>query len=245
MIQPLVAIEGVDKWFGDRHVLRGIDLEVAAGEVVAVVGPPGSGKSTLCRTINRLEPVDRGRILIDGEPLPSEGKALANLRADVGMVFGSFNLFAHRTVLENVTLGPIKVRGQEPDQAASCALRRLDQVGLADAADALPPELTGGEQQRVAIARVLALDPKVVLFDDPTGALGPDAAGEVLEVMRELADDGTTMIVVTGELGFVRRTADRVVFMDDGRIVEVATPDRFFAEPATDGARDFLAASGV
>jgi glutamate transport system ATP-binding protein len=238
--QPLVAMEGVDKWFGDLHVLQDIDLEVAPQEVVVVIGPSGSGKSTLCRTINRLEPIDSGRILIDGQPLPAEGKALANLRADVGMVFQSFNLFAHKSILENVTLGPVKVRGKSKADAEARAMELLERVGIADQSEKMPAQLSGGQQQRAAIARALAMDPKVMLFDEPTSALDPEMISEVLDVMLELAKEGTTMIVVTHEMGFAKSAAQRVVFMDAGRIVEVATPDRFFNDPQTDRAKDFL-----
>jgi glutamate transport system ATP-binding protein len=238
--QPLVAVEGVDKWFGDLHVLQDINLEVAPQEVVVVIGPSGSGKSTLCRTINRLEPVDNGRILIDGQPLPSEGKALATLRADVGMVFQSFNLFAHKSILENVTLGPIKVRGRKKADAEARAMELLERVGIANQADKMPAQLSGGQQQRAAIARALAMDPKVMLFDEPTSALDPEMISEVLDVMLELAAEGTTMIVVTHEMGFAKSAAQRVVFMDAGRIVEVAPPQQFFTDPQTDRAKDFL-----
>jgi glutamate transport system ATP-binding protein len=238
--QPLVAVEGVDKWFGDLHVLQDINLEVAPQEVVVVIGPSGSGKSTLCRTINRLEPVDNGRILIDGQPLPEEGKALATLRADVGMVFQSFNLFAHKSILENVTLGPIKVRGRKKADAEAAAMELLERVGIANQADKMPAQLSGGQQQRAAIARALAMDPKVMLFDEPTSALDPEMISEVLDVMLELASEGTTMIVVTHEMGFAKSAAQRVVFMDAGRIVEVAPPQQFFTDPRTDRAKDFL-----
>lgn len=240
MTQPLVAVEGVDKWFGDLHVLQDINLSVAPQEVVVVIGPSGSGKSTLCRTINRLEPVDNGRILIDGQPLPEEGKALAQLRADVGMVFQSFNLFAHKSILENVTLGPIKVRGMGKTEAKDRAMELLERVGIANQSDKMPAQLSGGQQQRVAIARALAMNPKVMLFDEPTSALDPEMISEVLDVMLELASEGTTMIVVTHEMGFAKSAAQRVVFMDEGRIVEVAPPEQFFNDPQTDRAKDFL-----
>jgi glutamate transport system ATP-binding protein len=238
--QPLVAVEGVDKWFGDLHVLQDINLAVAPQEVVVVIGPSGSGKSTLCRTINRLEPIDNGRILIDGQPLPAEGKALATLRADVGMVFQSFNLFAHKSILQNVTLGPIKVRGKSKSDANDHAMELLERVGIANQADKMPAQLSGGQQQRAAIARALAMDPKVMLFDEPTSALDPEMISEVLDVMLELASEGTTMIVVTHEMGFAKSAAQRVVFMDEGRIVEVAEPQAFFNDPQTDRAKDFL-----
>jgi glutamate transport system ATP-binding protein len=237
---PLVVVDGVNKWFGDLHVLQDIDLTVGRQEVVVVIGPSGSGKSTLCRTINRLEPVDSGRILIDGEPLPAEGKALARLRADVGMVFQSFNLFAHKSILQNVTLGPIKVRGKSKQEAQERAMQLLERVGIANQAEKMPAQLSGGQQQRAAIARALAMEPKVMLFDEPTSALDPEMISEVLDVMLELAEVGTTMVVVTHEMGFARRAAQRVVFMDDGRIVEVAEPNTFFNDPQTDRAQDFL-----
>ena len=240
MAQALVEMHGVNKWFGDLHVLQDINLEVASQEVVVVIGPSGSGKSTLCRAINRLEPIEQGEIRIDGEPLPAEGKDLARLRADVGMVFQSFNLFAHKTILENVTLGPIKVRGKGKDQARTRALELLERVGIAEQADKYPAQLSGGQQQRVAIARALAMDPKVMLFDEPTSALDPEMIAEVLDVMLELAEAGTTMIVVTHEMGFARSAANRVVFMSDGQIVETAPPNEFFDNPRTDRAKDFL-----
>ena len=238
---PLVSVEGVNKWFGDLHVLKDVDLAVERGEVVVVIGPSGSGKSTLIRCINRLEPIDKGRITFDGQPLPEEGKALARLRADIGMVFQSFNLFAHMTVLGNVTLGPIKARGMAKDEAKRRAMELLERVGIADKADRYPAEISGGQQQRAAIARALAMEPKLMLFDEPTSALDPEMIKEVLDVMVELArDEGTTMIVVTHEMGFARSAARRVAFMDEGRIVEVATPDEFFSTPKTDRAKDFL-----
>ena len=236
----LVELDHVDKWFGDLHVLRDIQLDVGAGEVVVVIGPSGSGKSTLCRTINRLEAIQGGEIRIDGKPLPGEGKALAALRADIGMVFQSFNLFAHRSILDNVTLGPIKARKVRKAEARAQAMELLDRVGIADKADRYPAELSGGQQQRAAIARALAMEPKVMLFDEPTSALDPEMIKEVLDVMVELAADGMTMIVVTHEMGFARSAARRVVFMDDGSIVEVAPPQQFFSAPTSDRARDFL-----
>jgi glutamate transport system ATP-binding protein len=238
--EPLVRLSGVNKWFGDLHVLQDIDLSVDRGEVVVVIGPSGSGKSTLCRTINRLEAIEQGEITIDGQRLPEEGKELARLRSDVGMVFQSFNLFAHKTVLENVTLGPIKVRKQSKADAEKRARELLDRVGVSAQADKVPAQLSGGQQQRVAIARALAMDPKVMLFDEPTSALDPEMINEVLEVMTALAHDGMTMVVVTHEMGFARRAANRVVFMDAGRIVESATPETFFTNPSSDRAKDFL-----
>lgn len=240
MPEPLVRLRGVEKHFGDLHVLRGIDLDVMRGEVVVLLGPSGSGKSTLCRTINALEGIDAGEIRIDGTPLPTTGAELARLRADVAMVFQSFNLFAHKTVLENVTLGPVRVRGLAPDDAAERALALLDRVGVRSQADKHPSQLSGGQQQRVAIARALAMDPKVILFDEPTSALDPEMVQEVLEVMLGLAQDGMTMLVVTHEMAFARRAAHRVVLMDEGRVVEEGSPADFFAHPATERARAFL-----
>ncbi|TNM46135.1 amino acid ABC transporter ATP-binding protein [Nocardioides albidus] len=238
--EALVELADVQKWYGQLHVLQDINLTVSRGEVVVVIGPSGSGKSTLCRTINRLEPVDSGRILVDGSPLPQEGKALARHRADVGMVFQSFNLFAHKTILENVTLGPIKVRKQSKAEAETRARELLERVGVAHQADKYPAQLSGGQQQRVAIARALAMEPKVMLFDEPTSALDPEMIKEVLDVMVDLAERGMTMIVVTHEMGFARTAANRVVFMADGRILETADPETFFSNPESDRAKDFL-----
>jgi glutamate transport system ATP-binding protein len=239
-MKPLVSIRGLCKSFGDIEVLHDVDLDIHHGEVVVVVGPSGSGKSTLCRCVNRLEQINSGTITLDGEPLPAEGRRLAQLRADVGMVFQSFNLFGHRTILDNVTLGPIKVRGLSTRDAETEARRLLDRVGVADQAGKLPSELSGGQQQRVAIARALAMNPKLVLFDEPTSALDPEMVHEVLDVMASLAADGTTMVVVTHEMGFARKAANRVVFMSDGRIAEQGTPEEFFDRTGTDRARDFL-----
>ncbi|MFD9423377.1 MULTISPECIES: amino acid ABC transporter ATP-binding protein [unclassified Streptomyces] len=236
----LVVLSNVNKHFGALHVLQDIDLTIARGEVVVVIGPSGSGKSTLCRTINRLETIDSGAISIDGKPLPQEGKELARLRADVGMVFQSFNLFAHKTVLENVMLGQTKVRKTEKKAAEEKARALLDRVGVGVQADKYPAQLSGGQQQRVAIARALAMDPKVMLFDEPTSALDPEMINEVLEVMQQLARDGMTMVVVTHEMGFARSAANRVVFMADGKIIEEAVPDQFFSNPRSDRAKDFL-----
>ncbi|WP_417216277.1 amino acid ABC transporter ATP-binding protein [Arthrobacter sp.] len=237
---PVVQLKKVNKHYGALHVLQDIDLEVARGEVVVVLGPSGSGKSTLCRAINRLETIDDGSIHIDGEKLPEEGKALAKLRADVGMVFQSFNLFAHKSILENVTLGPIKVKGVKKAEAEKLAMELLERVGVANQKDKLPAQLSGGQQQRVAIARALAMRPKVMLFDEPTSALDPEMIQEVLDTMVGLAKEGMTMIVVTHEMGFARKAADRVVFMADGQIVEQATPTEFFTNPQSDRAKDFL-----
>ncbi|MFT3832914.1 MAG: amino acid ABC transporter ATP-binding protein [Micropruina sp.] len=240
MPEPLVVIEGVNKHFGDLHVLKDINLSVSKGEVVILIGPSGSGKSTLCRTINRLETFETGSITIDGRKLPDEGKELANLRADVGMVFQSFNLFAHKTILENVTLGPIKVRKTPKAEAEKRAMELLGRVGVAHQAAKYPAQLSGGQQQRVAIARSLAMNPKVMLFDEPTSALDPEMINEVLDVMVELAKDGMTMIVVTHEMGFARKAADKVVFLADGEIVESSTPAEFFSNPTSARAKDFL-----
>ena len=236
----MIRMASVDKHFGELHVLRDINLEVRIGQVVVVLGPSGSGKSTLCRTINRLEPIDSGIIEVDGKRLPEEGKALAALRADVGMVFQSFNLFAHKTILENVTLGPIKVRKMGKAEAERNGLALLERVGIANQKDKYPAQLSGGQQQRAAIARALAMRPKVMLFDEPTSALDPEMVQEVLDVMIALAKEGMTMLVIPHEMGFARRAAHRVVFMSDGEIVEDAPPDTFFTNPTSDRAKDFL-----
>ncbi|MGV9824725.1 MULTISPECIES: glutamate ABC transporter ATP-binding protein GluA [unclassified Gordonia (in: high G+C Gram-positive bacteria)] len=236
----MITMRGVQKHFGELHVLKDIDIEVPAGQVVVVLGPSGSGKSTLCRTINRLEPIDTGEIRIAGEALPAEGKDLANLRADVGMVFQSFNLFAHKTILQNVTLAPMKVRKKNKADAEKRALELLERVGIATQKDKYPAQLSGGQQQRVAIARALAMEPKVMLFDEPTSALDPEMVNEVLDVMVSLAKEGMTMLVVTHEMGFARKAADRVIFMADGAIVEDTDPDSFFDNPQSERARDFL-----
>ncbi|MBB2503018.1 amino acid ABC transporter ATP-binding protein [Amycolatopsis echigonensis] len=236
----MIKAAAVNKYFGDLHVLREITLEVPRGQVVVVLGPSGSGKSTLCRAINRLEPINSGEIAVDGVPLPAEGKALAALRADVGMVFQQFNLFAHKTILENVMLAPMKVRKTAQAEARKTAMELLERVGIANQADKYPAQLSGGQQQRVAIARALAMKPKVMLFDEPTSALDPEMVQEVLDVMTGLAKDGMTMLVVTHEMGFARRAADRVIFMSDGEIVEDTTPEEFFTKPKSDRAKDFL-----
>lgn len=237
---PMISMQEVNKHFGDLHVLKDINLRVERGQVVVVLGPSGSGKSTLCRTINRLETIDSGTIAIDGQVLPDEGRKLAQLRSDVGMVFQSFNLFAHKTILDNVTLAPMKVRGLGKDAAREAAMALLERVGVANQADKYPAQLSGGQQQRVAIARSLAMNPKVMLFDEPTSALDPEMINEVLSVMTALASEGMTMLVVTHEMGFARRASDRVVFMSDGAIVEDAEPAQFFDNPQTDRAKDFL-----
>ncbi|MGW6923634.1 amino acid ABC transporter ATP-binding protein [Streptomyces sp. NPDC054950] len=239
-VDPLIELRDVNKYFGELHVLQDINLTVGRGEVVVVIGPSGSGKSTLCRAINRLEPIRSGSITLDGRPLPEEGKALAGLRSEVGMVFQSFNLFAHKTVLQNISLGQVKVRKRKKDEADRRSRELLDRVGLADQADKFPAQLSGGQQQRVAIARALAMDPKALLFDEPTSALDPEMINEVLEVMQQLAQEGMTMVVVTHEMGFARSAANRVIFMADGRIVEDRTPEEFFTAPRSDRAKDFL-----
>ncbi|MFI5794315.1 amino acid ABC transporter ATP-binding protein [Streptomyces sp. NPDC051677] len=250
-VDPLIELRDVNKYFGELHVLQDVNLTVGRGEVVVVIGPSGSGKSTLCRAINRLEPIQSGSITLDGQPLPEEGKSLARLRSEVGMVFQSFNLFAHKTVLQNISPGQVKVRKRGKDDADRRSRELLDRVGLADQADKFPAQLSGGQQLgvpprpfrhwgRVAIARALAMDPKALLFDEPTSALDPEMINEVLEVMRQLARDGMTMVVVTHEMGFARSAANRVVFMADGRIVEDRTPEEFFTAPRSDRAKNFL-----
>ncbi|MBC7276266.1 amino acid ABC transporter ATP-binding protein [Nocardioides sp.] len=236
----MVVLDHVDKHYGDLHVLQDINLEIKRGEVVVVIGPSGSGKSTLCRAINRLETIDSGTIKLDGKELPAEGKGLAKLRAEVGMVFQSFNLFAHKTILQNVTLGPMKVRKLKKAEAEAEAKKLLDRVGVGVQASKYPAQLSGGQQQRVAIARALAMRPQVMLFDEPTSALDPEMVQEVLDVMVSLAKEGMTMIVVTHEMGFARKAADRVVFMADGQIIESNTPSEFFDNPQSDRAKDFL-----
>lgn len=237
---PMIKATAVNKHFGDLHVLKDINFEVPRGQVVVVLGPSGSGKSTLCRSINRLEPIDSGTIEVDGQPLPAEGRALAQLRADVGMVFQSFNLFAHKTILDNVMLAPVKVRKQDKATARKAAMELLERVGIANQAHKYPAQLSGGQQQRAAIARALAMKPKVMMFDEPTSALDPEMVQEVLDVMTGLAREGMTMFVVTHEMGFARKAADRVMFMADGEIVEDTTPDDFFTNPRSARAKDFL-----
>lgn len=238
--EPIIELHHVDKHYGDLHVLKDINLTVHKGEVLVVVGPSGSGKSTMCRTINRLETIDSGEILIEGEPLPQEGRELTRMRAELGMVFQSFNLFAHMSILQNVTLGPIEVLGMKKDEAEARAMELLARVGVAEQAAKSPAQLSGGQQQRAAIARSLAMHPKAMMFDEPTSALDPEMINEVLDVMVELARGGMTMVVVTHEMNFARRVADRVVFMADGQIVEEGTPAEFFDHPKTQRARDFL-----
>lgn len=239
--EPLIVMANVNKWFGHLHVLRDVSLEITRGEVVVIIGPSGSGKSTLCRAINRLEPINSGEIHFDGRPLPAEGRPLARLRSEVGMVFQSFNLFAHKTVLENVMLGPVKVRGEKTAVAKDRAAQLLNRVGIADQAAKYPAQLSGGQQQRAAIARALAMQPKAMLFDEPTSALDPELVGEVLDVMQDLARDGMTMIVVTHEIGFAREVGDSLVFMDDGVVVESGTPRDVIADPQHERTKTFLA----
>ena len=238
--EPLVVVDHVNKHYGELHVLKDISTTINRGEVVVVIGPSGSGKSTLCRAINRLETIDDGTITIDGKVLPEEGAGLAKLRADVGMVFQSFNLFAHKTILENVTLGPRRVRKLSKAEADKHAMELLDRVGIGNQASKMPAQLSGGQQQRVAIARSLAMDPKIILLDEPTSALDPEMINEVLDVMVQLAKDGMTMLVVSHEMGFARKAADRVLFMADGEIVEEAAPEQFFTNPQSPRAQDFL-----
>ena len=237
---PVIDVRHADKHFGKLHVLRDISLSVNRGEVVVIIGPSGSGKSTLCRTINRLETIDSGEILIEGVPIPPEGEKLAAMRSRIGMVFQSFNLFAHMTILENVVAAPRSVLRRNKKEAREEALRLLERVGVADQKDKVPAQLSGGQQQRAAIARALAMRPKAMLFDEPTSALDPEMIGEVLTVMTELAADGMTMLIVTHEMNFARRVADRIVFMDEGAIVEENTPEEFFECPRSRRARDFL-----
>lgn len=237
---PMITAAAVNKFFGQLHVLNDITFEVPRGQVVMVLGPSGSGKSTLCRAINRLEPIDSGTIAVDGQPLPAEGKELAGLRADVGMVFQQFNLFAHKSIMDNVTLGPVKVRKVGASEARERAMALLERVGIADQAEKYPAQLSGGQQQRAAIARALAMQPKVMLFDEPTSALDPEMVQEVLDAMTDLAKDGMTMLVISHEMGFARKAAHRVLFMSDGEIVDDSSPDEFFTAPTSERAKDFL-----
>lgn len=237
---PVIELRHINKYFATLHVLKDISLSVKRGEVVVIIGPSGSGKSTLCRTINRLETIDSGEIIIDGTAMPKEGKQLAQLRSQVGMVFQSFNLFAHKSILDNVTIGPIDVLHKPKKESQEEAINLLKRVGVDSQASKVPAQLSGGQQQRVAIARALAMHPKAILFDEPTSALDPEMIGEVLDVMTELAKDGMTMVIVTHEMNFARRVADRVIFMDDGSIIEENTPEEFFTHPQTQRAQDFL-----
>ncbi|MCD7763275.1 MAG: amino acid ABC transporter ATP-binding protein [Lachnospiraceae bacterium] len=236
----MIELKHVKKYFGDLYVLKDVSLSVKKGEVVVIIGPSGSGKSTLCRTINRLETVDEGEVLIEGKPLPQEGKQLARVRSQIGMVFQSYNLFSHKTILDNVTVGPTDVLHKSKKEARQEALELLKRVGVEDQADKVPAQLSGGQQQRVAIARSLAMHPKAILFDEPTSALDPELIGEVLAVMSELARENMTMVVVTHEMNFARKVADRIIFMDEGRILEENTPEEFFDHPKTQRAKDFL-----
>lgn len=236
----VIELKHVNKYFGELHVLKDIDLTVKKGEVVTIIGPSGSGKSTLCRTINRLETIHSGEIIIDGVKMPEEGKKLAELRAQIGMVFQSFNLFAHKKIVDNVILAPVDVLHKSKKEAREEAMKLLKRVGVDNQADKVPAQLSGGQQQRVAIARALAMNPKVMLFDEPTSALDPEMIGEVLDVITELAKDGMTMLIVTHEMNFARRVADRIVFMDCGSIIEEGTPEEFFAHPKTQRAQEFL-----
>ncbi|MCR5296829.1 MAG: amino acid ABC transporter ATP-binding protein [Clostridiales bacterium] len=237
---PVIELKNVNKHFGDLHVLQDVSLSVKKGEVVVIIGPSGSGKSTLCRTINRLETIDSGEILIEGEPVPQEGRKLAELRSRIGMVFQSFNLFAHMSILDNLTLAPVDVLKIPRKEAREEAMKLLERVGVADQAKKVPAQLSGGQQQRAAIARALAMHPKAMLFDEPTSALDPEMIGEVLSVMTELASEGMTMLIVTHEMNFARQVADRVIFMDGGKIIEENTPDAFFEHPASERAQNFL-----
>lgn len=236
----VVEFRGVGKRFGSMRALTGIDLSVRRGEVVVILGPSGSGKSTLCRCINRLEAIDEGHILIDGHEQPVEGRDLYKFRTEVGMVFQSFNLFSHKTILDNITLAPRKILGLDRQSAETRAHELLAMVGIADKAHSRPSQLSGGQKQRAAIARALAMDPKVLLFDEPTSALDPESTREVLATMRNLAQSGTTMMVVTHEMSFARAFADRIVFMASGAIVEIADPETFFTSPSSDRAKAFL-----
>ncbi len=236
----MIEFKNVNKWFGKLHVLRDINLEVSAGEVLVICGPSGSGKSTLIRCINRLEKFQKGELYVDGQPLHDHSINLTKLRADIGFVFQQFHLYPHMTALQNVTLAPINVRKMNKDEAEELGRRMLARVGLSDKADAYPAQLSGGQQQRVAIARGLAMSPKIMLFDEPTSALDPEMIGEVLDVMIQLAEEGMTMCVVTHEMGFARQVAHRVIFMDEGQLVETGKPDAFFDNPETERAAQFI-----
>ena len=242
--KAIIELSHVDKHYGNLHVLKDINLSVKKGEVVVIIGPSGSGKSTLCRTVNRLELIDSGTIKIDGEELPAEGKNLAKLRSEVGMVFQSFNLFAHKSIIDNVTIAPINVLHMPKAAAEKEAMEFLTRVGVDSQAKKMPAQLSGGQQQRVAIARALAMHPKAILFDEPTSALDPEMINEVLDVMTELAKSGMTMLVVTHEMNFARRVADRIIFMDAGEILEEGKPDEFFSSPKTERAKEFLKSIG-
>ena len=236
----MITFHKVNKWFGSNHVLQDIDFHVESGEVVVVCGPSGSGKSTMIRCINKLEPVQNGRIVVDGQDLSDSATNITRLRAEIGFVFQQFNLYPHMTVLENVTLAPLKVRKVSRAEAQETALQLLEKVGIGDKAKQYPAQLSGGQQQRVAIARGLAMKPKIMLFDEPTSALDPEMINEVLDVMRKLAREGMTMVVVSHEMGFAREVAHRVVFMDAGRLIESAPPEQFFTHPANKRTMLFL-----
>ena len=236
----MISFKNVNKWYGELHVLNGIDLEVAKGEVVVVCGPSGSGKSTLIRCINRLEPIQKGELFVDGMAVHDKKINMTKIRADIGFVFQSFNLYPHMTALENATIAPLKVKKMKKAEAEKIGREMLTRVGLEDRIDYYPAQLSGGQQQRVAIARGLCMNPKIMLFDEPTSALDPEMINEVLDVMRDLAKEGMTMMVVTHEMGFAREVASRVVFMDEGQIIEVAPPNDFFTNPQTDRGKSFL-----
>lgn len=238
--QTIIDISGLNKWFGDFHVLRNINMSVNKGEVVVVIGPSGSGKSTLIRCVNRLEEHQQGKIVVDDIELTDDVRNIDKIRRETGMVFQQFNLFPHLTVLDNVTLAPIRVRKMKKSEAEQKAMYYLEKVKIPEQASKFPGQLSGGQQQRVAIARALTMEPKVMLFDEPTSALDPEVVGEVLEVMVNLAKEGMTMIVVTHEMGFAREVGDRVVFMDAGQIVEVGTPEHFFVNPQEERTKSFL-----
>jgi len=236
----MISFKNVNKWYGDLHVLNNINLEIDRGEVVVVCGPSGSGKSTLIRCINRLEPIQKGELVVDNMPVHDKKANMTKIRADIGFVFQSFNLYPHMTALQNTTIAPIKVRNLKKEEAEKLGREVLTRVGLADRINHYPVQLSGGQQQRVAIARGLCMRPKIMLFDEPTSALDPEMIGEVLDVMKKLAKEGMTMVVVTHEMGFAREVANRVVFMDDGQIVEIAPPNDFFKNPQTERGKFFL-----
>lgn len=236
----MISFKNVNKWYGDLHVLKNIDLEVSQGEVVVVCGPSGSGKSTLIRCINRLEPIQEGELVVDSMAVHDKKTNMTKVRAEIGFVFQSFNLYPHKTALQNTTIAPIKVRKMNKEEAEKLGREMLTRVGLEDRMDHYPAQLSGGQQQRVAIARGLCMRPKIMLFDEPTSALDPEMINEVLDVMRSLAKEGMTMMVVTHEMGFAREVASRVVFMDEGQIIEMAPPNDFFTNPQTDRGKFFL-----
>lgn len=236
----MIKFIAANKWFNNHHVLKNINLEIVKGEVIVICGPSGAGKSTLLRTINKLEPIDDGEIIVDGMYLSDPKTDLTALRAEIGMVFQHFNLYPHKTAIKNITLAPRKVRGLSKSQAKERAIKLLEKVGLSHRREAFPVQLSGGEQQRVAIARSLAMEPKIMLFDEPTSALDPELINEVLDVMTSLAKEGMTMVVVTHEIGFAQKVADRVVFMDEGEIIEIGTPPDIFVNPQHGRTRNFM-----